>query len=152
MKKISKKQRGSSLPLGSIQSFFWYIKEKLCFKQRYFKILLTSLIKTLFADQLSSLGINRQMKTFTLLNFSHKQEPMLTIQSAISKRVSVKRLLVPHNTTTLFSNGGFNRFLVCQSTFSTWSPLIPKFNAFNGGKISLPYFQILRKTCYNGIS
>ena len=71
----------------------------------------------------------------TLLDFSHKQEPILTIQSATSKRESVKRLLVPHNTTTFFSDGGINRFLVVrQSTFSTWSPPIPKFNAFSGVK------------------
>ena len=56
---------------------------------------------------------------------------MLTIQSAISNQESVKRLLVPHNTIIFFSDEGINRFLVRQSTFSTRSPPVPKFNAFN---------------------
>ena len=62
---------------------------------------MTSLIKTLFTDQLSSLRIN-------------PQEPMLTIQSARSKEESVKRLLVPHNTTTSFRDAGTDRFLVLE--------------------------------------
>ena len=69
----------------------------------YFKILLTSLIKTLFTDQPSCLGINPQINTLILLDISRKQEPMLTIQSAISVGESVyhKVLLAPHNKTTL---------------------------------------------------
>ena len=62
---------------------------------------MTSLIKTLLTDQLSSLRINRQ-------------EPMLTIQSARSKEESVKRLLVPHNTTTFFRDADTDRFLVLE--------------------------------------
>ena len=107
----------------------------------YFKILLMSLIKTLFTDQLSSLRINPQIKTLTLLHFSGKQEQMLTIQSAKSKGGSVKRLLVPHNTTTFFSDEGINRFLVRQSTFFTRSPPVPKFNAFNGVKYTFKYHE-----------
>ena len=102
-------------------------------------------IKTLFSDQLSSLEINPQIKTLTLLDFSHKQEPMLTMQSAISKGESVNRLLVPHNVTTFLSDKGINRFLVCQSTFSTQSLPIPKFNAFNGVKYLCHTFKYLEK-------
>ena len=90
-----------------------------------------SLIKTLFTGQLSSLGNKPRIKTLILPDFSRKQEPMLTIQSAISIGESVKWLFVPHNTTTFLSDGGINRFLACQSKFSTWSPPIPKFNVFN---------------------
>ena len=103
------------------------------------------LIKTLFMDQLSSLGINPQIKTLTLLDFSYKQEPMLTIQSAISKGESVKRLLVPHNTTTFFSDGGINIFFIHQSTFSNQSPPIPKFNTFNGIKYLCHAFKYLER-------
>ena len=99
----------------------------------------------LFMDQLSSLGINPQMKTFILLDFPHKQEPMLTIQSAISVGKSVKRLLVPHNTTKFFSNGGINRCSICQSTFSTRSPPFLKFNAFNGVKYLCHTFKYLER-------
>ena len=53
---------------------------------------------------------------------------MLTIQSAISIGESVKNLLVPHNITTFFSDGGIDRFMARQSTRS---PPIPIFNAFN---------------------
>ena len=70
---------------------------------------------------------------------------MLTIQSAISKGEFVKSLLVLHNTTTFFSDEGINRFLVHQSTFSTWSPPIPKFNAFNGVKYLCHTFKYLEK-------
>ena len=56
---------------------------------------------------------------------------MLTIQTAISIGESVKSLLVPHNTTTFFSDEGINRFLAHQSTFFTESFPVPKFNAFN---------------------
>ena len=89
------------------------------------------MIRTLFTNQLSSLGINPQIKTLILLDFSSKQEPMLTIQSAISIGEFMKRLLVPHNTTTFFSDGGITKFLARQSTFSARSPPIPKFNAFH---------------------
>ena len=130
----SLKNRQARLPLGSVWPLLWLLK---ILKQRYFKILLMSLIKTLFSDQLSS---HPQM--LTLLDFPCYQEPMLTIQSAISKGESVKQLLVPHNIATFFSDGGINRFLVCQSTFSAQSPPIPKFNAFNGVKY----------LCHNGIS
>ena len=93
MKRTSKNREGSRLPSGSVQPLLWLIKEKSCFKQSYFKILLTCLIKTLFTDLLSSLGINPQIKSLILLDFSRKQEQMLTIQSAISIGESVKRLL-----------------------------------------------------------
>ena len=59
---------------------------------------------------------------------------MLTKQSAMSIRESVKRLLVPHNKTTAFSDEGITRFLAHQSTFPAWSLPIPKFNAFSGVK------------------
>ena len=59
---------------------------------------------------------------------------MLTTQSPISKGEPVKRLLVPHNKTIFFSDGGNTGFLVCQNTFSALSPPIPKCNAFNGIK------------------
>ena len=68
---------------------------------------------------------------------------MLTIQSTRSKGESIKKLLVPHNTTTFFSDGDIDRFLVCQSTFSTRSPPIPKFNAFNGVKYLCHTFKYL---------
>ena len=110
----------------------------------YFKILLTSLIRTLFMDQLSSLGFNPQIKILILLDFSCKQEPMLTIQPADSIEESVKRLLVPHNTTTI-SDAGITRFLACQSTFSVRSPPIPKFNAFNGIKYLCHTFKYLKR-------
>ena len=112
---------------------------------------LTSLIKTVFMDQLSFLGINPQIKTLILLNFLRKQEPMLTIQS-IYVREAVKRLLVPQNITTFFTDKGINRFMTHQSIISACPPLIPEFNPFNVSKTSPPYFQISRKTCYLGIS
>ena len=46
-------------------------------------------------NHLSSLEINPQTKKLILLHFSHKQEPILTIQSAISVGESVEMLLVP---------------------------------------------------------
>ena len=70
---------------------------------------------------------------------------MLTIQSAISIGESVKKLLVPHNTTTFFSDGGINRFLARKSTFSTRSPKIPKSNAFNGIKYLCHTFKNLER-------
>ena len=91
-------QRISRSPLGVVSHHFDLYKENHALNKG---ILLTSLIKTLFTDQLSSLRIN-------------PQEPMLTIQSARSKGESVKRLLVPHNTTTFFRDGGTDRFLVLK--------------------------------------
>ena len=81
----------------------------------------------------------------TLLDFSRKQEPILTIQSAISTGESVNRLLVPHNTTTFFSDEGIQRFLVHQNTFFTRSPPIPKFNALNGVKYLCNTFKYLER-------
>ena len=117
MRRILKVRKGSRSPLGSVQPLLSSIKEKSCFKERCFNILLTSLIKTLFTDQLSSLRINPQTKTLILLDFSRKQEPMLTIQSVIFIIESVKRLLVLQNTTTFFSDGGVNRFLLAKAYF-----------------------------------
>ena len=57
---------------------------------------------------------------------------MLTIQSAIGE--SVKKFLVPHNTTKFLSDGGIDRFMARQSPFSACSPQIPKINAFNAVK------------------
>ena len=55
---------------------------------------------------------------------------MLTIQSAISIGESVKRLLVPNNIKTFFSDGGIDRFMARQSTFSVHFPPFHKFNPF----------------------
>ena len=140
-----KNREGSRSPLGSIQPLLLCIKEKSCIKQRYFKTLLTSLIRTKFTDQLSSLGINPQIKSLILLNFSLKQEPMLTIQSAISIGQSVKRLLVPHNANTFFSDRGISIFLARQSTFSARSPPIAKFNSFSGVKYLCHTFKYLKR-------
>ena len=80
-----------------------------------------------------------------LLDFLRKQELMLTIQSAIFIGKFVKRLLVPHNTTSFFSDGGITKFLACQSTFSARSPPIPKFNAFNDVKYICHSFKYLER-------
>ena len=72
----------------------------LCCKQKYSKILLTSLIKNLlFMDQLSSLEINPQTKMLLLLDFSRKKEPMLTIQPATFLGELIEMSLVPHDMT-----------------------------------------------------
>ena len=81
-----------------------------------------SLIKTLFRKQLSSLGINPQIKTLILLASSCKQEPMLAMQSATSVGESLNVLLVPHNIATFFTDGGIDRFIARQSTFSASNP------------------------------
>ena len=52
--------------------------------------------------------------------------------SAISVGQSGKRLLVQHNTTTFFSDGGIGRIMADQSTFSTWSPPVPEFYTLKG--------------------
>ena len=82
-----KKREGPRSPFGRVQPLLWSIKEKSCFKQRLTKILLTSLIKILFTDQPSSLGMNPQINTLILLDFLRKQELMLTIQLAIRRRI-----------------------------------------------------------------
>ena len=133
------------MTFGRVQTSLWPIKGKSSFKQRYSKILLTPLIKTQFIDQLSSLGSNPQIKTFILLDFSHKQEPMLTMPSAISVGQSGKRLLVPHNITTFFSDGGIGRIMADQSTFSTWSPPAPEFYTFKGVKYLCHNFTFLER-------
>ena len=47
----------------------------------------------------------------------------------------MKRLLVPNNITTFFNVGrSIDRFMAHWNTFSTESPPIPEFNAFNGVK------------------
>ena len=89
-----KKREGPRSPFGKVQPLLWSIKEKSYFKQRLTKILLTCLIKILFADKPSSLGMNPQMNKLILLGFLHKQEPMLTIHLAISVGGFVKLLLV----------------------------------------------------------
>ena len=69
----------------------------------------------------------------------------MTIQSAISTGELVKGLLVPQNTTTFFNDGGINRFLVHQSTFSTRSPPISIVNALNGVKHLFHTFKYLKR-------
>ena len=105
---------------------------------------MTSLIKTLFTDQPSSVGINPQINTLRLLDFSRKQKPMLTIQSAISVGEPVKILFVPHNTAIFFTIGGIGRFMPRQSTFPAQSP-IPKLNTLNGVKYICHLFTYLRR-------
>ena len=128
MKRIFKKQRRVKIAIRKCPVITLIYKQKIML---FFKVILTSLIRTLFTDQNSSLGINRWIKEMILLDFLRQQDPMLTIQSPISIGESVKRLLAPHNTTTFFSDGGVTKFLTCQRKFSAWSPPIPKFNAFN---------------------
>ena len=126
-----------------VQPLLWSIKEKSCSKQRYSKTLLTSLIKTLFTDQPTSLGINTQINTLILLDISCKQEPLLTIQSAISVGESVK-VLASHNKTIFFSNESTDRLMAHKSTLSARSPPIPEFNALHGVKYlrhSFKYFE-----------
>ena len=121
MKRISKKQWKVKIAIWKSPAFtliYKTIKEKSWFKQRYSKILLMSLIKTLFRKQLSSLGINPQIKTLILLASSCKQEPMLTMQSATSVGESLNMLLVLHKIATFFTDGGIDRFIARQSTFS----------------------------------
>ena len=69
----------------------------------------------------------------------------MIIQSPISIRESMKRLLVSHNTNIFFSNGGINRFLARQSTFSVRSLPIPKINTFNGEKYLRNTFKYLER-------
>ena len=56
---------------------------------------------------------------------------MLIIKTAISIGESVKKLLVPHNTVTFFSDGGIYWFLAHQNIFFARAPPITKFNTFN---------------------
>ena len=56
------------------------------------------------------------------------------MQSAISREVSIGILLVPHRITTFFTDGGTGKLMVSHRTFSTRSPLMPKFNAFIAAK------------------
>ena len=70
---------------------------------------------------------------------------MLIIQSVISIGESAKSLLVPQNTTTLFSDRGIDRFMSLQSTFSARSSPIPKFNVFNGVKYLCHDLKYLRR-------
>ena len=60
------------------------------------------------------------------------------IQSAISRGVSIGILLVPHRITTFFTDGGTGKLMVRHRTFSTRSPLMPKFN----GKIFVPFIRV----------
>ena len=140
-----KTRERSRSPFGIVQPSLWSLKEQSCFKQSCSKILLMSLIKTLFMDQLSFLGINPQIKTLVLLDFSSKQEPMLTIQLALFVRESVKRLLVPYNLTKFFSDGDIDRFMARQSRFSARSTSILEFNTFNGAKYLCHTFKYLER-------
>ena len=51
-----------------------------------------------------------------------------------------------NSTTTFSSDGGVNRFLDHRSTFSTRSPPIPKFNAFNGVTYFCHTFKYLERS------
>ena len=75
----------------------------------------------------------------------HKQEPMLTIQSAISVGKSIKILLDPHNVITFFSDGGIGWFMACQSTFSSQSLPIPEFNYLKQVKYLCRTFEYLQR-------
>ena len=72
------------------------------------------------------------------------------MQSAISRGVSIGILLVPHRITTFFTDGGTGKLMVRHRTFSTRSPLMPKFNAFIAAKYlfhSLGYLLSLLIFC-----
>ena len=106
---------------------------------------MTSSIKNvLFTDQISSLGINPQTETLILLDISRKKEPMLIIQPAISAGESMEMLLVSHDMTTFFMDGGIVKFMARHSTFSARSPPIPEFNDFNGVKNLCHTFEYLK--------
>ena len=79
------------------------------------------------------------------MDSSRKQGPILIIQSAISIGESVKRLLVPHNIITFFSDGGIDKFMARQSTFFHRSPPVPEFNAFNWVKLLCHTFRYLER-------
>ena len=80
-----------------------------------------------------------------IARFWHKQEPMLTIQSAISVGKSIKILLDPHNIITFFSDLGIGWFMACQSTFSAQSLPIPEFNYFKQVKYLCYTFEYLQR-------
>ena len=71
-------------------------------------------------------------------HLSHKQKPMLAIQSTIPIGASAKTLLVPHHIKTVFNDESIARFRACQSTFSIWSTPTYEFNALNG--VEYPYY------------
>ena len=63
----------------------------------------------------------------------------------VSAGVSVEMLSVPSNITAFSSDGGINRFMPPQSTFTTWSPSMPEFSMFNGVKYLCHTFKYLEK-------
>ena len=61
------------------------------------------------------------------------------MQSAISRVVYIGILLVPQRITIFFTDDGKDKSMARHRTFSTRSPLMPKFNAFVGAKYSFLY-------------
>ena len=81
-----------------------------------FKILFTS-FNTLFSDQHSSRGIKPQTLTLILLDFFRKIEPVLKMQSAISRGESIGILLVLHRIIMFFTDDGKGKSMARHITF-----------------------------------
>ena len=97
----------------------------------------------LFTNHHSSCGIKPQTLTLISLDFFRKIEPILIIQSAISRGVSNGILLVPHIITILFMDDGKGKLIARHRTFLIRSPLMPKVNTFIEVKYSFLTFGYL---------
>ena len=81
--------------------------------------------------------INPHHVNIISLDIFRKIEPMLIMQSGISRGVSIEILLVPHRITIFFSDDGIGKLMACQRTLSMGFPPMPKFNALIQTKYSL---------------
>ena len=134
MKIIFKKQRRVKIAIRKCSAITFIYKRKIMLQRKVFENSVDIFEKNPIYESALISQDQPTNKNSDTAGFSCKQEPMLAIQSAISITESVERLLVPHNSTAFFNNGGITRFLAHQRTFSAWSSPIPKFNSFSGIK------------------
>ena len=129
-------------PLARVHPWSWNIKAKPFILYRYFKISFTSFIILYLSINTNHEELNQTL-TLIRLDFFRKVEPILIIQSALSRGESAATLFVSHRIAIFFMDDGKAKSIAHRRTFSARSPPTHKFNAFVGAKYSFHTFGYL---------